>query len=83
MATEGVSPDQENKMTGIGGVSTCSAVTSGTTAGTTAKALAALEAKLIIMKDTKNRAVAQQELLTLRAQLEQMRRPQLHSFLAN
>ena len=83
MVAEGVSPDQENKTTGIGGVSTCSAVMSGTTAGTAAKALAALEAKLIVMKEKKKRVAAQQEALTLRAQLEQMRRSQLHSFIAN
>ena len=70
MAAEGVIPDQENKTTGIGGVSTCSAVTSGTTAGAAAKALAALEAKLTVLEEKKKRAATQQEALTLRAQLE-------------
>ena len=45
MEAEGLTQDQANKKTGLGGVSLCSEVTSDTMVGTDAKAMKAMEAK--------------------------------------
>lgn len=61
MAAEGVSPGQDNKTTGVGGVSACTGVTTGTTVGTAAKAMATMNAKETVTAEKKKHAAAQQE----------------------
>ena len=73
MEAEGLTQDQANKRTGPGGISLCSAVTSGTTVGTAAKAMQAMEAKETVQRERMMRAKAQYDNLKLHTELEQSR----------
>ena len=83
MIAEGVRTDQDTRTTGAGGVSACTGVTTGTTAGTAAKAMAAMDAKGIVMEEKKKRAAAQQEASNLRTEIEQMKRAHTDAFMKN
>ena len=83
MIAEGVRTDQDTRVTGVGGVSVCTGVTTGSTAGTAARAMAAVDAKGIVMEEKKKRAAAQQEAFNLRTELEKMKQAQTDIFMAN
>ena len=63
MAAEGVSPDQENKTIGVGGVIACTGVTTGTTVGTTAKTMVAMNAKEIVTAEKRSPQLPSKKLL--------------------
>ena len=70
MAAEGISPDQDNKTTSVGGVPACTGVTTGTTVDTEAKAMAAMNAKEMATEENNKCAAAQQEVFAWRAQVK-------------
>ena len=63
IAAEGVSPDQDNKTIGVGGVSTCTGVTTGTTVGTTGKTMVAMNAKEIVTAEKRSAQLPSKKLL--------------------